>query len=191
MATRVCAFMILLTFSVGVAPLIGGIIVGDPTGLASPAVTITFTEFGIPDGTVVTNQYSSLGVILSSGMYQATGAVVNFGIGGVTSPFSIYFTSPQTSAAVNLVTNSGTSSFSALLGGALVDSFSASTGAQAYYGFTGESFDQIQITPGGFNNMGVVVNVQLGAEPVPEPSTYALLGCGLLGLLAFRRKQTA
>ena len=189
MTSRVWVFTILLSLSVGVAPLIGGTIVGDPTGLTSPAVTITFTEFGIPDNTVVTNQYSSLGVIFSSGMYQASGAVLNSGTAGVTSPFSIYFTSPQTSVAVDLVTNSGTSSFSALLGGAPVDSFSASTGAQAYYGFTGESFDQIQITPGGLNNIGVVVRVQLGSEPVPEPSTLALLGSGLLGLLALTRKR--
>jgi hypothetical protein len=168
---------------VAVAPLKAGIIVGDPTGLASPAVTITFTEFGIPDGTAVTNQYASLGIIFSSGMYQTSGAVVNFLGPLVTSPFSIYFTSPQSSAAVNLVTNTGTSSFSALLGGAPVDSFSASTGAQAYYGFTGESFDEIQITPGGLYNVGVLVNVQLGSEPVPEPSAFALLGSGLLGLL--------
>ncbi len=190
MKGRLCACVILLGCLVGVAPLKAGLIVGDPTGLASPAVTITFTEFGIPDGTAVTDQYAGLGVIFSSGMYQTSGAIGNFGP-IVTSPFSIYFTSPQSSAAVNLVTNAGTSSFSALLGGALVDSFSAPTGAQAYYGFTGESFDEIQVTPGGFNNVGVVVRVQLGSEPVPEPSAFALLGSGLLGLLALGLKRRA
>jgi hypothetical protein len=132
MKGRLCACMMLLGWVAGVAPLQAGVIIGDPTGLARPAVTITFTELGIRDGTPLTAQYASLGVIFSSGMYQSTGAVVNFAPGSTaTSPFSLYFTSPQSSVAVNLVTNSGTSSFSALLGGALVDSFSASTGAQA------------------------------------------------------------
>ena len=194
MTTRAHVVVIFLCFGVAALPAIGGQIIGSPTGLTSPAVTITFTEYGILENTVLTNQYAALGVTFSSGMYEAGSpgdAASNVSPGGVaTTPFSIYFTSVRSSAAVILVTNTGTSTFAAFLAGAPVDSFSASTGPQRYYGFTGENFDQIQITPGGLLNVGVLTQIELGSA-VPEPSTYALLGTGLLGLLAWRRKRTA
>jgi len=85
-----CACMILLGCDAGFAPLEAGVIAGDPTGLVGPAVTITFTEFGIPDDTAVTAQYAGLGIIFTSGMYQPSGAVINFSSGSIpTSPFSI------------------------------------------------------------------------------------------------------
>jgi hypothetical protein len=195
MTTRAHVAAIFLCFGVAALPAIGGQIIGSPTGLISPAVTINFTEYGILQNTVLTNQYAALGVTFSSGMYEVGSpgdAAANFlpSGGAATTPFSLYFTSVQSSAAVILVTNEGTSTFTALLGGSLVDSFSASTGPQRYYGFTSENFDQIQITPGGFLNVGVLTRIELGPA-VPEPSTCALLGTGLLGLLAWRRKRTA
>ena len=192
MTKRLYTCVILLGCCVGINPLMGGTIVGNATGLASPAVTINFTEFGIPLDTVLTNQYSSLGITFSSGIYQDIGAVRNFSGGKdsvVTTPFTIYFTSPRTSAAVRFVSNAGTSTFTALLGADSVDSFSTETGAPLYYGFTGETFDQIRIAPGGFLNAAFVIEVQLGSAPVPEPSACALLGSGLLGLLAWRGRR--
>jgi len=199
MTTRAHVAVIILCLGMAALPAIGGQIIGSATGLTSPAVTISFTEYGILQDTVLTNQYAALGVTFSSGMYEAGSggvgspgdAAANFLAGqAATTPFSLYFTSIQSSAAFILVTNAGTSTFTALLGGSLVDSFSASSGPQRYYGFTGENFDQIQIAPGGVGNVGVLTRIELGPA-VPEPSTYALLGTGLLGLLAWRRKRTA
>ncbi|MGD0499558.1 MAG: PEP-CTERM sorting domain-containing protein [Bryobacteraceae bacterium] len=188
------AWTILIGCFLGAHPLFGGQIVADLTGLASPALTINFTELGIPQNSALTDQYASLGVTFSAGMYQGDSDAQNFPAGPnpvITAPFAIYFTSVQSSAALRFVSNPGTSTFAALLDAAPVDSFATSTGAPAYYGFTGESFDEIQITPGGVGSAAFVIDIQLGSSPVPEPSACALLGGGLLGLLAWRRKRTA
>jgi len=53
-----------------------------------------------------------------------------------------------------------------------------------------------QLTPGegylGFDSPGQIVGIDdIGVSVAPEPSTYALLGGGLLSLLAFRRRMAA
>jgi hypothetical protein len=184
---------------VACSPVAAGEINSDASGLASPAYTITFDEYSIVQGTPITNQYASLGASFSSGIYFdpqpgffPTHSLGNFGEAeGETTPIFIYFTTPQTDAALQFITNPGTSTFTALLGGNVVDSFSASTSTSLlYYGFTGELFDTIQIDVGGENNATLFDNLQLGETgTIPEPATCTLIGVGLAALAFVRRRR--
>ncbi len=94
--------------------------------------------------------------------------------GSVINPLRIFFNSVQTNADVAVITNPGTSLFEALLNGAVVDSFSAGTSTTMtsdFYGFSGESFNQIEIFAGGSNNAIEIDNIQFNAASVPEPGT--------------------
>jgi hypothetical protein len=188
-------YPLLIAVLVAAAPLFGGQMIGDPFGLTSPAVSITFTEFGIAGNTELTDQYASLGVTFPGGVYQDSGAVTNFLTSPtlvVTNPFYVDFTSPRTSAALQFATNTGTSTFTALSHGVAVDSFSFAMGGSAlYYGFFDENFDEIRIDVDALLNVGVIINAQLGPTAVPEPSAFALLGGSLMALLGWRRYRGA
>jgi hypothetical protein len=177
------------------------------TGIASPAEIITFSEHVLPTNTPLTNQYSDLGVTFSGLVYNpqpftAPNTVspqagdFNLTTGVTTNPFSIFFNTPQTNADLVVLTNSGTSTFTALLNGVVVATSTAPTDTTLtndFYGFSGVSFNQILITAGGGNGASLIDNIQLGTvAAVPEPGSIALLaGMGLsgAGFLARRRKQ--
>jgi hypothetical protein len=60
--------------------------------------------------------------------------------------------------------------------------------AMAYFGFTSD----VAISSFNVNgpSQGVAIdNFSYSAAPVPEPSTYAMLGLGLLGMGLLRRRQ--
>jgi hypothetical protein len=159
-------------------------------------------------GTVLTNQYSSLGVTFSGLRFDNT---FNSGFPNITlpaavngapiiNPFLIGFTQPQSKAAFSLVTNSGISTFEALLNNSVVESFSAPTDLNSstnFYGFTGVTFDAIRITAGGIDGINVglaaIDNIQFGtatAQSVPEP--FSTIGTLVGGTAAFRiRKKLA
>ena len=174
-----------------------------PTGLAAPGQTIAFDEFGLPEGTAVTNQYASLGVSFA-GVFNTSafdGAFPNIS-GSELADFNgscpcgpavtISFAAPVTDAVFAFVSNTGNSTFTSYLGGTMVESASLGTGYDGQFaGFTNSRFDSIVVTAGGSNGAGLIDNLEFNAAStaVPEPVSLALLGAGLLGAGLFRRKR--
>jgi len=206
------AFILVCACGLGIAR--AGQIDGSATGLASPTSTIDFTEIALAPNTVLTTQYSGLGVSFSPNVYFD--AEVAFGFAGDVSNFTdatepafvnpvvMSFSSPQTGAAFQMVADSTPYLFQAYLGGAggtLVDSFTdpniQAVTPPLFYGFTGETFDTIVITQEGAGSgpFWDLSNIQLSNASVttstPEPSTFLLLGPALAGLLLASRRRKA
>lgn len=176
------------------------------TGIAAPAVTITFDEYPLADQTPILTQYANLGISSTSNLYfhnfpfgshvnGNTNVVGNFVWNlqtgqGYVSPFSLHFAVDQTAVGLAISGQATSAHFEALLNGVVVDSGIADIGfgptVDDYYGFTGGVFDEIRISAGGSAIVADVDNIQLSA--IPEPSTCSIALLGLLGLVAFRRK---
>ena len=179
-------------------------------GLTSPDQALTFDEVVLPINTVVTNQYAGFGVTFSgsggsqwdyeigSVLNNISGGSLNNFPGGSQTPLFIEFAAQQAAAAFAMVTNSGTSTFTALLGGtggAIVESFSSATSTSDinnFFGFKGITFDTIKIDVGGSNNAMLLDNLQnIAADPVPEPASVMLLATGLVGVFGYARRRKA
>lgn len=179
------------------------------TGLTGTFSTETFDTSGAVSGTLAAGQFS--GVTFGQNMYVSNEYASAFfpNISGnsiadfydayrnccLATPASFSFSAPVTAVAFSYSSNDGTSTFSAYLGGTLVESFSANTDTYMqnnYYGFTGIVFDSIQILA-PFNNAFVIDNLQVTSAPatVPEPASLALLGLGLAGLVGRRKAKQA
>ncbi|MGG6268573.1 hypothetical protein ACQ4M3_29445 [Leptolyngbya sp. AN03gr2] len=172
---------------------------GAATGIASPAQTINFDDLTAPDGTAVTTQYpgitfSNLFLAAPSPFPNFSGRMVTNFSGGAfgapaLNPFSIQFSTTQTRASLALVTNiGGTTTFTALLNGAVVESFTANTDFDSnnnFYGFTGSSgFNEIQVSVISSDNGAVIDNLQIGTTATPIPFGFTPLpGLAVSGLL--------
>lgn len=173
-------------------------------GLASPTSTVTFSEISLPTYTSVTNQFASYGVTFSPNLYYNSQAgswpnivgdrLGNYGTQPLVDPFSILFTSIQSGAAFAAVTNIGNTTFTAKLGGVVVESFTVGTdyfSTNNFYGFQNILFDEIHINVGA-DGLMLLDNIQF--QSVPVPSAIVLFGIGMSCLslkwnIGRRRKQ--
>ena len=174
------------------------------TGLAAPAFTIDFE--GQSGGSAATTQYTGQGVFFgarsfytNSDYFAGSGggavAVNNFEDGNLTSaPLDIFFTQAVKGAAFQFITNSGTSTFTALLAGNVVSSFSGSTDTNGeftteWYGFDNTiAFDEIQVQA-PYNYAYAVDNLQVGVVATPEPASMTLVATGLIGMFGVARRR--
>lgn len=186
-------------------------------GLTHPYVTLTFDEKTFDMGTVIKNQYSNFGVRFdtvtlpeyekSDFRYDVQGLGATFrGIEGHYigssggNPVYINFKRLQDSVAFGMASNPRNMTITALLGGVPVETFSFYTSGGSYpsvngdpagyYGFSGISFNQIEIFSTliiYYDNRVLIDNIQ--STPIPEPCTTLLFGSGLLGLAGYGRKK--
>jgi hypothetical protein len=169
------------------------------TGIASPAYTITFSEVTLTPGvTQVTNQFASYGANFSpaatyssqAGLQNIVGYSLSNLPSGFSSPFTISFSTLQSSAAFAMVSNIKNYEFESFLGNKRVERFFTIVGPTRnnFYGFTGSSFDSIRVTNID-HSFWWIDNIQLGSV-VPEPANWAMLiaGFGLTGAVMRRRR---
>ncbi len=188
----------------------------------TPAFTFTFDNAGLATNAIIGNQFAFAGVTFSTPLFydgNSAGGGCNFNdfsgdcisnysstpTGGITqgptTPFSIFFATPQAFAAFALVTdNNGqnNTTFQAFLGNTLVETAIFTTGSSVgqpstvanYFGFynTATSFNRITVTTTGAN-LAIFDNLQVSA--IPEPGTVGMLALGLGGVVAFARRRRA
>jgi hypothetical protein len=199
---NICAGILVLTL-ISAAGAEGAVIFDSPTGLPNPAEIITFDEVVLADGTALTNQFAGFGVTFSGLSYSTNPLtlgdlappVARLAGGG---PVSLFFTTPQTDVALAFISSPANTMITALLNGVVVDTFAEPTNAadaNIYYGFTGISpFNEVRIQLLGPDPSASIDNIQFGTAtsidptPVPEPTTMSLIGLGLAGIYARRRR---
>lgn len=174
------------------------------TGLANAGTTIDFSEGGLANGTLVTNQFSGLGISFSPAMTLLTRvsprpnftgpALVNFAGNPFTvfNPFSINFANKVSAATFALSGNNGTATLTALLGGTSIASFTTGKNLSAnnFYGFGGLVFDQITVSASAPATIALD-NLAFNVAAVPVPAALPLMLLGLCGLGVFARRRVA
>lgn len=171
-------------------------------GLTAPAYLIDFT--GQAEGTDLSNAYSAQGVTFtnlnSTNVYGSTLApavapsAVNFDPGTFSNMkpvFSLSFAQAITDISFYLVTDGYGATITSYLNGQQVETFSLpmNVSLSGYYqGFTNTLIDTVTLSIAG-DGAALLDNIGYNPGAVPEPASVMLLGLGMVGLLAARRKS--
>ena len=157
--------------------------VNNDFGLTSPVQVVTFDEHILAQNASVTTQYSDLGVTFAGAFYDPDVSnlvhVVGHRLGNFipstpVSAFSMHFNARQTRAAVAMATQPGTSTFTALLNGVVVETGNAATSLSNpndFFGFEGILFDEIRISVNSVDHALLLDNLQTGA-PAPASDAF-------------------
>jgi hypothetical protein len=204
LSTVLAGFGLIASF---ITPMAHATPIQNTTGLTGTFQTETFdTNFG--NDSAAASQFA--GIHFSKGAYISdtlstqfpnvlNSSVVNYSFSSCILPscpsVTISFDNVQSGAAFAFVANDGSATFSAYLGGSLVESFTSptllATGGQ-FYGFDGISFDSIVIDAATVNNAFLIDNLQSkNASAVPLPGSIALLLAGAIGVTCSRRRANS
>lgn len=176
-------------------------IIDDGSAISNASNTISFSELGLSDGTVVTDQYE--GVTFSPFLEQTgccgpADGIDNAALGGFGSnQFTMYFDTVLSAASFNFIMeHPGETTFTAFFDDQEVESFTTPTHYTAFgessgtiYGFENILFNSIQVSLSE-NHRVVLDNLSMRtAQNAPSShSLMTILGLGLM-LGAFRRKK--
>lgn len=159
------------------------------------AATITFTEFGVSNGTEVTTQYQLLGIVGSQFYQYEDGRDLfdNFGIAGIGNQSVITFTALASTISIDYVALAGSGfELSALDAGlnilqSLIVTAPASD-INASFAFGASGVKYLALTGPG-RSIGIST-LRFDAATVPEPATWAIMitGMGATGLMLRRRR---
>lgn len=161
-------------------------------GLANPQQTITFESVMLSTNQPITTEFQGLGATFSNafGNPDPSNSYPNVSgnrIGNFQSNvnqsglFSVNFTSDLSEVAFAMVSQTGTSTFQALLNGSLVETatrLTSATDSVNYYGFRDIVFNQVTISVLSNDRALMVDNLQT-VTSVPEPESWTLLLAGV------------
>ena len=155
---------------------------------------------GQTEGADVSNAYATQGITFnglhatstygSSFVPTTAPAAVNFtSFLNVINPFGFTFSAPVTDVSFYLVTDGFGTDITSYLNGVEVQSFLVSTynGANSFYGFSNTLINSVVFNVSG-DHLALIDNVAY-SNVVPEPASLALLGLGLAGFAAARRRK--
>ncbi|MEO0380243.1 MAG: hypothetical protein AAF252_08215 [Pseudomonadota bacterium] len=184
------------------------------SGLSNPDTLVTFDEVPLAQNTPVSNQYEGFGLTVSPGLQVHRLHFPLLNLSGrnlsnyspIVRTFSLFFAEEVQDATFSMITHTGTSTFTAKLQGAVVETFAAPTRLLTsvnFFGFTDIRFDEIEVTAGGFNGAMILDNVAFNVAepivtnvpsatplPVPVPGSLPVMVGGMIafGLLRARRR---